>query len=185
MRIILLFILCFALAACASHSYPKAQTQLSPRESVYTIQENDVLLVRVYREKELTGRYIVDSQGKIAMPLLGKVIVRGMSEPDAARYIGKRLSSEGYLTNPKISIEIYKTRPFFVVGEVEKRGEFPFKSGITVYQAVALAGGYTYRADRDDIIIRRVSNEKPISYSAQEDTPVLPGDLIEIGERFF
>ncbi len=81
-----------------------------------------------------------------------------------------------------------KTRPFYVIGEVEHAGSYPFENDMTVYQAVAIAGGYTYRADRSDIAIRRQTGKGAGTeqrLSANEDTPVLPGDAIEIGERFF
>ena len=180
-------VLALFLISCG-HSYPVAQARLSADQSVYHLRANDVVMVRVYDEAELTGKYTIDSQGKIALPLIGKVSILHQTEQQAAETLRQRLQSGGYLTNPKVAIEIAQARPFFVLGEVEKSGSFPFQPGMTVYQAVALAGGYTYRADRDDITLRRQTTDGAGAeqrYSATEDTPVLPGDSIEIGERYF
>jgi polysaccharide export outer membrane protein len=91
--------------------------------------------------------------------------------------------SRGYFRNPRISIELTNLRPFYILGEVEKRGSYPYVNGLTVAQAVAIAQGYTYRASRSRITIQRAG--APKEEAASEDTPVYPGDIVRIPERFF
>ena len=91
--------------------------------------------------------------------------------------------SRGFFKNPRISIELTNLRPFFILGEGEKRGSYPYVNGLTVAQAVAIAGGYTYRASRSRITIQRVGSPK--EEPAREDAPVYPGDIVRVPERFF
>jgi polysaccharide export outer membrane protein len=91
--------------------------------------------------------------------------------------------SRGFFKNPKISIELVNLRPFFILGEVEKRGNYPYINGLTVAQAVAIAGGYTYRASRSRITIQRAGSKK--EEPATEDAPVYPGDVVRVPERYF
>jgi polysaccharide export outer membrane protein len=89
----------------------------------------------------------------------------------------------GYLVDPRVSVEVVSHRPFYIIGEVENGGEYPFTSGLHVLNAVALAGGYTYRANTGKVYITRKSGER--AFPATSETLVLPGDLIRIPERFF
>jgi protein involved in polysaccharide export with SLBB domain len=173
-----LWVFILVLSGC---SHPQAVSQLSAQESVYRLSANDVVRVKIFDEPELTGNYPVDGQGAIALPLAGKVSVGGKSEAEAAQAIETALKKGGYLRNPRAALELKNARPVFVIGEVERAGETEFRHGLTVTQAVAMTGGYTYRADRGDITISR-ANKK---LSAAEETQVLPGDVIEVGERFF
>jgi len=185
MRIVILLAAIF-LVSC-SHQYPAAQASLTPDQAIYHLKPNDVVMLRVFDEQEMSGEYGIDSLGRIALPPVGKIDIGQQTEQQAAQTIRKALQKAGYLKDPKLSLEIAKARPVFVLGEVEKAGSFPFQTGMTVYQAVALAGGYTYRADHSDIILRRQTGKAGAEerFSAQEDTPLLPGDAIEIGERYF
>jgi polysaccharide export outer membrane protein len=94
------------------------------------------------------------------------------------------LKSGGYLVEPQVSIEVLNYRPFYIIGEVNNPGSFSYVNGMTVINAVALAGGFTYRADQDDIVISRGGSSGPEIEGAL-DTKVLPGDIIEVQERFF
>ncbi len=161
---------------------------LAMQDSAYRLSVNDVVTVHVFGESDLSADYAVDGQGAITLPLTGKVAIGGGTEQEAAQKIAGALKKGGYLTQPRVTVALKDARPIFVMGEVEKAGEYKFRHGLTVYQAVAQAGGYTYRADRGDIVIRRPSEKTGAAharFAASEDTPVLPGDSIEIGERFF
>ncbi|MGH6918327.1 MAG: polysaccharide biosynthesis/export family protein, partial [Geminicoccaceae bacterium] len=98
--------------------------------------------------------------------------------------IEKRLKDGGYLVNPQVGIQVLNYRPFYIIGEVTNPGSYQYVNGMTVINAVALAGGFTYRADEDDIIINRGGSEGP-ELEALLDTEVLPGDIINVTERFF
>ena len=143
----------------------------------------DKLKVIVFGEEDASGEYEVDATGAISARLLGRVQVKGMTVSEVEQALIEQYRARGYFRNPRISIELVNLRPFFILGEVEKRGSYPYMNGLTVAQAVAIAGGYTYRASRGRITIQRAGapKEEPVT----EDAPVYPGDVIRVPERFF
>jgi protein involved in polysaccharide export with SLBB domain len=187
LKFLSILILLPLLVACTS--YPQAQAPITLKQGEYRLRENDVVHLRVYDEPDFNGDFKVDSTGNVSLPLAGKINIRNQTEQQAARTIETGLKQSGLLKNPKVSVEVFQARPFYILGEVDKPGTFPFQTGLTVYQAVATAGGFTYRADRHDITIRRQTENGAAGaeqrYSATEDTPIFPGDSIEIGERYF
>jgi polysaccharide export outer membrane protein len=98
--------------------------------------------------------------------------------------IASRLKPE-YLLNPQVSVEVINYRPFFIFGEVNKPGSYPYVNGMTIINAVALAGGYTYRARQSKARITRATDPAKGQQDATPDTVVLPGDVIEVPERYF
>ena len=152
-------------------------------QSGYRLGTGDKLKVVVFGEEDASGEYEVDSNGTIAARLLGRIQVKGLTVSDVEQALIEQYRSRGYFRNPRISIELVNLRPFFILGEVEKRGSYPYINGLTVAQAVAVAGGYTYRASRSRITIQRVG--APKEEAATEDTPVYPGDIVRVPERFF
>ena len=120
------------------------------------------------------------------MPLVGEVLGAGLTARQLENEIETRLKGGGYLVNPQVSIEVLTYRPFYIIGEVNNPGSYQYVNGMTVTQAVALAGGFTYRADQNDIVITRGGSQggKKID-DVRADTPVLPGDIVEVTERFF
>src|SRR5262249_23762638 len=141
------------------------------------------LKVTVFGEEDASGEYEIDSTGAISVRLIGRVVVKGMTASEVEQTLVDHYRSRGFFRNPRISIELVNLRPFFILGEVEKRGSYPYVNGLTVAQAVAIAGGYTYRASRTRITIQRqgTGKEEP----ATEDAPVFPGDIVRVPERFF
>ncbi len=151
-------------------------------QSGYKLGAGDKLKVTVFGEEDASGEYEVDSTGAISARLLGRLAVKGLTLAEVEQLLFDQYRSRGYFKNPRISIELTNLRPFYILGEVEKRGSYPYVSGLTVAQAVAIANGYTYRASRSRITIQHLgSKEEP----ATEDTPVLPGDIVRGPERFF
>jgi polysaccharide export outer membrane protein len=118
------------------------------------------------------------------LPLIQTVKASGLTVQELERSIAAKLSPD-YLKNPRVSVEIISNRPFFILGEVQKPGSYPYVNGMTVVTAVALAGGFTYRADSDEVYITRVTDKEKTKQSADQDTPVMPGDVIEVPERYF
>lgn len=183
---VVLCLLLLVLTGCGHD--PLATPSLTPAQQQYRLSDHDVVLLRVYDEPEFGGKYTLDSAGRIALPLAGKVNLRGQTEEQAGHTISRQLKEKGLLHNPRVSVELAQARPYYILGEVNKAGEYPFHTGLTVYQAVARSGGFTYRADRGEIKIRRKNEAgagRETRLSATEDTPVFPGDTIEIGERYF
>ena len=177
-------------AACSGSSYPTAPMASgaaggeSPGAGLsgYRLGAGDHVRIIVFGQKDLTGEYTVDGQGRLAFPLIGDVQAGGETGQNLAQSIEQRLSPD-YLRDPKVSVEIITYRPFYIVGEVHKPGSYPFVSGMSVINAIALAGGFTYRAREDDFYVRRSSNGK--KYAAGPATPIYPGDVITVRERYF
>ena len=152
--------------------------------SGYKLGPGDALRVTVFRHEDLSGEFSLDGEGYFALPLVGEILAGGHTARQVESQVEDALKSGGYLVDPQVSIEVLNYRPFYIIGEVNNPGSFAYVSGMTVINAVALAGGYTYRADQDDIIISRGGSSGP-RIQALPDTEVLPGDIVEVTERFF
>jgi polysaccharide export outer membrane protein len=151
--------------------------------SGYRLGTGDKIKVTVFGEEDASGEYEVDATGSISVRLLGRLHIGGMTVSEVENALIDQYRGRGYFKNPRISIELTNLRPFFILGEVEKRGSYPYVNGLTIAQAVAIAGGYTYRASRSRITIQRVG--APHEVPAQENDPVFPGDIVRVPERFF
>lgn len=150
----------------------------------YRLGPNDKVRVTVFGEPDLSGEFEISGTGVLALPLVGQVPVGGATISEAEERLGERLQ-EGFLRNPKVSIEVMNYRPFYILGEVNNPGSYSYVNGMSVLNAVALGGGFTYRADKSDIKLRREAEGKKTEIKAHPDTIVQPGDVIEVGERFF
>jgi polysaccharide biosynthesis/export protein VpsN len=150
----------------------------------YKLGAGDALRVTVFRHPDLSGEFRLDGEGNFAMPLVGEIRGGGRTSRQVENEVELALKSGGYLVDPQVSIEVLNYRPFYIIGEVNNPGSFEYVNGMTVINAVALAGGFTYRADQDDIVISRGGSSGP-EVAAAPDTQVLPGDIIEVQERFF
>lgn len=175
-----------AVAFCWSVTFCSAQeaSQIHQTfETLYTLGSGDRLKVTVYGEADLSGEFQVDGNGGVSFPLIGQVLVKGLSMQQLEQRLVEKLK-DGYLTNPRVSLEVLNYRPFYILGEVSKPGKYEYVSGITLYNAIAMAGGYTYRARQNKAQITRGNPEKVIEGS-DHATIILPGDIINIQERFF
>lgn len=150
----------------------------------YVLSTGDKLRIIVFGQDSLSNIYQVDASGRITMPLVGPVVVGGLTTMAATSAIEAKLKG-GYIREPKVTVEVDTYRPFFILGEVTTSGQFPYVNGMTVQTAVAIAGGYTPRAQRNYAeVTRRTTRgmqvaEVPMSYA------VRPGDTIVIKERWF
>jgi len=156
----------------------------SAEDKAYTLGAGDKLRITVYNETDLSGEFEVSGQGSISVPLLGQVQVIGKTTAEVQAILTQKYGKD-YLVNPSVSIEVLNYRPFFIIGEVNHPGSYPYVNGMTVINAVALAGGYTPRADHDGIKIKHSNQTTEQQQRAKEDTTVQPGDVIEVTERFF
>jgi protein involved in polysaccharide export with SLBB domain len=151
----------------------------------YRLGAGDRVRVTVFRHVDLSGEFQLDGEGFFAMPLVGEIQGGGLNARQLETEIEKRLKDGGYLVNPQVGIEVLNYRPFYIIGEVNNPGSYQYVNGMTVINAVALAGGFTYRADQDDIVINRGGSQGPEVEDVLLDTEVLPGDIINVTERFF
>jgi protein involved in polysaccharide export with SLBB domain len=151
----------------------------------YRLGAGDKVRIIVFGEDSLTGEYLVPGgAGKISFPLVGDITAGGLTVGELATELETALR-DGFLKQPRVSIEVLEYRPFFILGEVMKPGEYPYTNGLTVLNAVATANGFTYRADTHKVYIRRANSTLEQQYQLTTSTPVEPGDTIRIGERFF
>lgn len=152
--------------------------------STYKLDTGDKVKVTVYGEDDLSGVFEVDGSGNVRLPLIGQIRAAGLSVRDLEASVAAALA-KGYLVDPKVSVEVATYRPFTILGEVNKPGEYPYEAGMTVLNAVALGGGYTYRADEDEVYIRRKGSTEEAKLPADDRTPVYPGDTVRVDERIF
>ena len=150
----------------------------------YRLGSGDKVRVTVFNEKDLSGDFDVNDQGLVALPLIGQVKVGSLTLSEAQDLITQRYGKD-YLVSPRVNVEVLNYRPFFILGEVKNPGSYPYVNGISIVNAVALAGGYTPRANRDRILVKRASEPATGEQPVREDSPVLPGDVIRVLERFF
>lgn len=150
---------------------------------VYRLEAGDKIKVAVFGEDNLSGQFEVNASGQVSMPLIGEVSAKGAAIDEFRDRVTQRLR-EGYLKNPRVAVEILNYRPIYVHGEVKNGGEFQYKNGVSLRDAIAMAGGYTYRADQSFLYIAR-EGEQDAAVEMPADVPVLPGDNIRIPERFF
>jgi len=138
----------------------------------------------VFGEEDLSGEFEVDGSGSVSLPLIGEVEAGGLSVRQLEEAIAEKLLG-GYLKSPRVSIEVVSHRPFYILGEVRKPGSYPYVNGMTILNAVARAGGYTYGARKNRLLITRARDTERREQSATEDTVILPGDIVRVPERFF
>lgn len=179
--------LALGLAACqtagpATSVRGEAQSERAVGE--YTLGAGDQLRVTVFGQADLSGQFEVDGAGSISMPLIGQVSATGKTTPELEQTLIAKLS-EGYLREPQVSIEVTNYRPFYILGEVTSPREYPYTSGLSVVNAVATAGGFTYRANKRVVYIKAIDESEERAYQLTSKILVQPGDTIRIGERIF
>lgn len=149
----------------------------------YRLGVDDKVRLVIYGEEQLSGEYVVGSEGAISPPLVGPVAVAGLTVGEAQALITQAYGSS-YLADPKVSLDIIEYRPFYILGEVNKAGQYPFRHGMTVMRAVATAEGFTYRANKKKVAIQGDDGiERIVPLTSQ--TVVQPGDTIRVLERYF
>jgi protein involved in polysaccharide export with SLBB domain len=150
----------------------------------YRLAAGDRLRVSVYGHEDLSGDFEVDGAGQLSLPLIQDIDAANKTLNELEKDITNALMPD-FLKNPRVSVEILNYRPFYIVGEVNAPGSYAYVSGMTVINAVAMAGGFTHRAQKGNIKISREKADGRDEISGEADTAVMPGDVIEIGERFF
>ncbi len=150
----------------------------------YILGTGDRIRVTVFGHTDLSGEYEVDGAGRVSLPLIRDVVADGLTLRQFEQAITNKLKPD-FLKNPSVSVDVLNYRPFYIIGEVKRPGSYAYVNGMTVVNAIALAEGYTYRARENDVLIIRANDESREKEAADHDTIVLPGDVIEVPERFF
>lgn len=171
------------LAGCATYK-PAAVARHGELVAPYRLDSGDQLRVIVFGQNDLSNSYTVDQAGMISMPLIGTVPARDRTTGELEYGIAAKLRA-GYLRNPDVSVEVERYRPFFAMGEVGAAGQYSYVAGMTVQSAIAIAGGFTPRADQTVVTVtRRYDGELQTARLRMTD-PVMPGDVLFVRERLF
>jgi polysaccharide export outer membrane protein len=172
-----------SLSACASYSKLPALPEAD--SSVYLLGPGDQVRIITFGEQQLTGEFRVDAAGDIALPLIGTVHAAGLTPTRLDAAVESAMTSSKLYRNPRVSSEVINYRPIFILGEVTRPGQYPYQPGMTTLTAVAVAGGFTYRAVQDHFSILRSNNLRTIEGRADRATIVQPGDVMTVFERIF
>ncbi|WP_235907527.1 polysaccharide biosynthesis/export family protein [Siccirubricoccus phaeus] len=173
------------LAACAT---PGSDLPPLPETAVsaYRLGPEDQLRITVFNDPQLNGEFRVSAGGNIAVPLVGSVRAAGRTTEELERAIAAEMRRQSLYRDPSVSVQVLTYRPIFVLGMVERGGQFPYQPAMTALTAVALAGGFNYRAVRDYVSVTRVGPEgRPIEYRAPREALLQPGDTVTVFERRF
>lgn len=150
----------------------------------YRLGSGDVLKLVVFNQEDLNGEYTIDGTGNISLPLIGTVAAKNLTLEELDASIKNKLSPD-FLLNPKLSIQVLNYRPFYILGEVEKPASYPYVNGMTYLTAVAIAGGFTYRAKENLVYVIHSNDSSQQEIETPMDQQVIPGDIIRVDERLF
>ncbi|MEI9885047.1 MAG: polysaccharide biosynthesis/export family protein [Rhizomicrobium sp.] len=150
----------------------------------YRLGIGDKIRVIVYNEADLGGDFQIDATGMVRLPLVGQVRAGGMTARDLEANIRTALGA-GYLNDPRVAVEITTYRPFYIVGQVFKPGEYPYQNGLTASSAVALAGGFTPKAISSVVYVRHQGESIETALAATEATMIRPGDVVRVDSTTF
>jgi polysaccharide export outer membrane protein len=178
---------CFFISIVLLLAALPSAAQTAESASTYTLNTGDHVEVTVFEEPDLSIDAVLDDTGSISFPLLGEIVVRGLTPRQLESTITEGLRGR-FLINPRVNVSIKEYRPFFVRGEVANPGGFPFKPGLTVEKAISLAGGFTSRASKSEFYIisdDASETETGKGQRAQLTTRIRPGDVINIEQSFF
>ena len=180
---------CVLLSACGGVSAPpatpadlervRAAAAAPPR-----LQAGEKIRITIFGENSLSGEYQIDPSGFVSLPLAGTAKAAGLTQDELARQLETNLRS-GYLRDPKVTVSILEFRPFYILGEIEKPGSYPYSSSLNVMSAIATAGGSTYRASQSTVLIQRAGEDEMRTYDVSKPIPILPGDIIQVPRRYF
>lgn len=172
------------LGGCAGQAPLAGSGVPPPPAAAFQLSPGDKIKVATYGEETLTGEFQISPAGTIAFPLIGEVKAAGLQTEELSKAIEAKLG-DGYLLEPKVSIQVASFRPVYILGEVNKPGEYPYAQGLTIRGAVAKADGFTYRANEKRVFLKRAGEAGEREYPMTADFAVLPGDTIRFGERYF
>lgn len=190
LSLIILGLICACASDNAQAPQPETTTASAPNNPIsaatsdYVLGPGDRLKITVFGQQELSGEFLVSSGGTIDLPLIGETQASGRSASQFAIAVENGLRGD-YLKDPNVNVQVVQFRPYYILGEVNRPGEYPFIDGLTVVKAIAVAGGYTYRANRSRVFIKKAMSAVENSVSGPETTMITPGDTVRVPERFF
>jgi protein involved in polysaccharide export with SLBB domain len=156
----------------------KAAAEASP-----PLQAGEKVRIIVYEESSLTGEYKIDPSGFVSLPLAGTVKAAGLTPQQLEQALTTQFSTK-YLKDAIVTVEVIEFKPFYILGEVEKPGAYPYTGGLNIRSAIAIAGGRTYRANLSIVLIQHAHEKELRKYDLNWSIPILPGDIIEVPRRY-
>ena len=174
------------LISSVAWAQDQAGTNLGEGETnlSYRLGPGDKLQIDVFNQEDLTGEYTVDGDGRFTMHLIGKVSAAGLTPTELEALLVSKLKPD-YLVNPRVSVRVQNFRPFYIIGEVARPSSYAYVDGMTYLTAVAIAGGYTYRAKKDHVFVVRADDPGREEVKLDVNEKVQPGDIIRVAERIF
>ncbi|WP_446830496.1 polysaccharide biosynthesis/export family protein [Candidatus Foliamicus sp.] len=152
--------------------------------SEYALGPGDRIRITVYGHEDLSGEFLINEKGSVALPLAGNLELEGVTVLEAQQMVVNALRPD-YLRNPRVGVEVLEYRPFYILGEVNNPGSYPYVNGMTVNEAVAIGGGFTYRARKNRVEVIRAADARRTAQSISVTDSVFPGDVITVQERIF
>ncbi|MBI1779203.1 MAG: polysaccharide export protein [Proteobacteria bacterium] len=180
-RVLVCCALALGMAACGINSINLPPPPAEP--PAYRLAAGDKVAVQVFGHADQSGQYEVTADGTLSLPLIGSVPARERTVDELSADLRTRM--DRFIVNPRFTVEVVTYRQIFVLGEVKSPGAFPYHVGLTVQQAVALAGGFSYRAITDKVVLTRLAEGGTRDYGAAPKDLVLPGDTLTVMERVF
>lgn len=174
----------FLIAGCSSGLADLASIPTAPAGS-QRLETGDTIRIAIKDIEGADGEYTVNDAGTISLPFVDEVNVRGQTLPQVQAAIALAYRSAGIFNDPEVNVQPAQLRPYYVLGEVNRPGEFEFRPGMTVQAAISAAGGYTYRAKSDEVEITRTIDGRDVVGSATNGTLITPGDRIRVIEKWF
>jgi len=150
----------------------------------YRLGPGDVVRIEVFGEEDLQKEATINEVGQVSFPLIGNVLLEGMTVTESASFITEKLEGR-FLVDPKVTVSVQKYREFFVSGEVEDPGGYSFQPGLTVRSAISFAGGFKERASKKKIYVIRESDESSTPRKVKLDDRIGPGDVVFVEQSFF
>ena len=172
------------IAALSPRALAVAEATPSGESADYVLGQGDRIRITVFGHEDLTGEFLLSETDTVSLPLVGTLDFNGATLGEAQRIVEDALKPD-YLLNPRVSVEVLEYRPFYIIGEVNDPGAYSYVSGMTVIEAVALGGGFTYRARQNRVLVIRAADETRTEQEISANDKVLPGDVVRVPERLF
>ena len=150
----------------------------------YRLGPGDHIQIKVHNQDDLSGEYVLDGTGRFSMPLIGTVAAGGLTAAGLESFLVSRFKPD-YLVNPRIAVEVSNYRPYYIIGEVKNPSSYNYVQGMTYLTAIAIAGGYTYRAKKGVVYVIQGDDPDREEIKMDVDLKVQPGDIIRVAERLF
>lgn len=180
----LVFLLTLVADLCAQEDVVTPPPPTATIDSTYKLSPGDRVFINVFNQPDLSGEFTLDGDGRFSMPLIGTVDARTLTPLELEAELVGRFKPD-YLVNPRIFVQVANYRPYYLIGEVASKGAFPYQPGLSYLEAIANAGGFTYRAKTEFVYVIRGEDPEQEEIKLSIDERVEPGDIIRIAERLF